>query len=241
MSRAQRVGRLLPAARFSLVMVPLLWVGVACSGSISDPSLPDAPAPPYNPVAPGELVAGARAPTPFRGQMMGRHYIRQVFEDVFYPSAPTEKQEKAFARAVRSIMETPSSFGRACDPYSTRSARDCEGEVLTVSSAQMTPSSTVVRQVEKLAVCEQILHDTSLLRVAAERAGGGSEDGLLAPRKEHVEAAWRLFFRADDPGPEQLSPLEKLVEGLQRAGVSVDDQWRGLLQLVCEQPGWEVV
>ena len=217
----------------------------ACQGRIGSTDGPDEPSPiePAEPTDPSDpanvdIELASRAATPFRGQMMGRHYVDQMLREIFFPDTPGDRDRRMWDRAMGSIMATPSTFGRACDPYGSRSATDCEEDILVVTSSEMSPASTVVRQVEKLNVCEQLLHQGEFVRTAASRAGA---DGERAPSADDVEAVWRLFYRADDPEPDDLAPLNDMLDALQRAGVKPMDQWRGLLQLVCEQPGWEIV
>lgn len=188
----------------------------------------------HPPEPPSDVV---RSATGFSGRLMGRTFIVALLREVFMP--PGDGRE--LDRALRDVELAPSNFGRPCNIYSSHSGKDCEDAPISGTSAPMMGASTTVRQLNKMVVCENILHRVEHVHAAASRVGGLQNGALVAPRLEHTRAVLGLFFRAEPVATEVLNATHRFVERLGREGAELDDQWRGLLQIVCEMPGWEAV
>lgn len=209
--------------------------------SPANPSEPSAPAepstPPPEPVPPDPLDPATRNPTGFEGRVMGRAYVSALLREVFMPAGGSERLEQA----LDGVGSSPSTYGGPCNVYGSRSGNDCEEVPIVASGAAQYPPSTTVRQLDKLAVCEAILDRDSHVEAAAGRAGGMSAEGLAPLDAAAIERAYGLFYRSAPVSAERLSLTRQFVERLSAEGASALDAWRALLQIICEQPGWETV
>jgi hypothetical protein len=115
---------------------------------------------------------------------------------------------------------------------------DCEDNVISSANMSLTPSSTVVRQLNKLSICEEVLHRTEALKAAAEKVDGLNQQELKPVTRDLIKKTFSLFYRNRPPEKAELDALEVFVKKL---GIEPTNQWRGMLQIICEQPGWEAV
>ncbi|MEM6531036.1 MAG: hypothetical protein AAF654_00365 [Myxococcota bacterium] len=206
------------------------------------PDVPEPGLPPVPPAAPpppdGEI---GTVPLSFRGRMMGRSYVLAILRDAFEPRDTTGRDLDRFRAAIRSLEDAPSTMGRACNPYSSHTTADCEDAILVAARAELQPPSSIVRQLQKMAVCEEILHRAAPIRTAATLSNGYTNGDFDPPNRASISEAFQLFFRGRSATDAELAALEAFVSRLSRDGLPLLEQWRGLLQVVCEHPGWESV
>ncbi len=179
----------------------------------------------------------------YTGQMMGREFVASMLREIFGSSTYVVGAEiAAFDTILRSIEEEPTVYGRACNVYSSFSGLDCGDSLITSSSSSMMPVSTIVRQMNKLTACESIVERTALMKAAAEKIPGGLTGANLSVLdRAKIENLYRLFYRAREPRATEIDAINKFSTELKNGGATTENQWRGVLQIICEQPGWEAV
>lgn len=178
-----------------------------------------------------EKVAASRS-----GRMMGRRYLVSVFKDVF--QSTNFKNEK-LETLIQVVAYSPAIFGTPCNLYSTYSGSDCGGEIYNNTGSSIFTGSTAVRQLKQLEACEKLTSDTVSLNAAIENAGGMGASSEVLPLTEERAMNAVVLFDLDRGIPDsQRKIYSDLVKKLNSSSQKSVDQWRLLIQLACEQPGW---
>ncbi|MEK7357371.1 MAG: hypothetical protein AAB250_13045, partial [Bdellovibrionota bacterium] len=166
----------------------------------------------------------------YAGRLMGRAYVAAILRDAFKSSSFDPSSE------VDRVMTAPSKYGQACNVYSTYSGKDCNEAVISNSAVPSMPESTVVRQLDKVVVCEELLHSTGAVEAVLSKVGTAS---VNAVSRDKISQVFGLFFRSRNSTSSELDTLESFAGKL--TGASNTDKWRAIIQVICEMPEWEAI
>lgn len=167
--------------------------------------------------------------------LVGREYVtglmREIFTSASHPIAELETLLYTWSDSRGPQM------GGACNPYDTYSSVDCQSDRTAAVGAPYQDTSTL-REAFRLQLCQNILGSEGSVPAALEKID--LHPGV-EPTPTHIQSAVSLFYRAQTLEPLFYQSLVELDRELQLGGESPAERWRGLLLMICESPGWQLL
>jgi hypothetical protein len=224
-----------------LLVAPFVMLGclptsmkLTGSGSSSSTTAPSSAAP--SPDS-GTSPTVAKVSIEQAGPMANRKYIAQVLEEVF--DTTTASYPNNVNATVTTALIKPGVYGLGCDLYSSSSNLDCNGDTASATIAPILISSSTVRQVSTLNLCENIINAPNSVKAAAEKAGEITASNANEITATNLPKIFSLFYRTRDMTPDELNAYLAFNSALLSAGVSRTDRWKSILVSLCETPEWQ--
>jgi hypothetical protein len=184
---------------------------------------------PIEPTAPAEKIELYKKP-----RTANSSFITEVFKSIFVEDFnDLHRDQKA---AITSVETNVPTFGGSCNFYSTYSGGDCGSDIVSGMSNDADGEFSVSKALGKTVACEKIIFRG--MTVASARFNLDTSQDVNATNISKVHS---LFYRSRTITSDEQNLIYSFVQSLKAKNVEPLDQWKFVFQVICEQPGWEVL
>lgn len=170
-----------------------------------------------------------------RLRLATRSYVSTSLKDIFGPTSVTIVDKHVTSQVA-------AFGGEPCDP----NVGPCAVKV-GESQLPMVPNAVPARLALTGRACQELVSLASTLnaaiqnaRVSSQLAGTNLPTTITAPSDRDIAAAFDLFYTGKPMTEAVASDLREMLKGLADLGHGPLEQWRLLLGVLCESPGWQI-